>query len=126
MIGLTLDDLATRQAGWLEARLNAISQNIANSDTPGYLAKDVKPFTESLENNAFQMTATSPLHIGRAQTSSFAIRLRDVPTADAALSGNTVSVDQEFVRANEVRNAYGLNTSIVRAFNRMIMNSLKG
>ena len=125
MFTLSIFDLAARQAAWLGVRLNTISENIANSDTPGYRARDITPFADVLDDGNMQMAVTSPLHIGEDPARSTAARVRESRSEDASLSGNSVSVDQQFVKANEIRNAYGLNTAIVKAFNRMISDGLK-
>ena len=42
-----------------------------------------------------------------------------------APSGNSVSLEQELIKAGEVNRDYALNTSIVRSFHRMLMASVK-
>ena len=58
---------------WLEARQNVLSQNVANADTPGYAARDLKPMDfESLvkgaSGSAFntQLSTTDARHIAIA------------------------------------------------------------
>ena len=40
-------------------------------------------------------------------------------------SGNSVSLEQEMIKAGEVNRAYALNTSVVKAFHRMLLASAK-
>ena len=40
-------------------------------------------------------------------------------------SGNSVSLEQELIKAGEVNRAYRLNTSVVKAFHRMLLASAK-
>jgi flagellar basal-body rod protein FlgB len=51
-----------------DARQKVLSSNIANSDTPGFKAKDVK-FGNLLEKEVKLLT-TDPKHIGRSKSSS--------------------------------------------------------
>jgi flagellar basal-body rod protein FlgB len=41
-------------------------------------------------------------------------------------SGNSVSLEQEMIKGGEVSGAFRLNTSILKAFHRMILASSKG
>ena len=45
---------------------------------------------------------------------------------DVTHSGNSVSVEQEMMKAGDVNRAYALDTSIVKAFHRMYLASAKG
>ncbi len=40
-------------------------------------------------------------------------------------SGNSVSLEQELIKAGEVNRAYKLNTGIAKAFHRMLLASAK-
>ncbi|MFD2853698.1 flagellar basal body rod protein FlgB [Seohaeicola zhoushanensis] len=42
--------LASRKMEWLSARQKVIAENVANADTPGYKARDVASFAETLES----------------------------------------------------------------------------
>ena len=126
MIGLALAGLAARQADWLAARQRLISENVAQADTPGYQARDVKPFADLVASGAPRFAVTSRGHMTPDPTSSAAIRTGVGQSWDVKHSGNSVSLEQQMSNAGEVRTAYGLNVGIVRAFNRMLLASLKG
>ena len=53
--------------GWLDDRQRVIAQNVANSDTPGYVARDLKTPTDFAEamrtGGGLRMTATNARHI---------------------------------------------------------------
>lgn len=122
---LYLLGLASRHAQWTSMRQAAIAGNIANANTPGYQAADVAPFSAVLDKTRLDMARTRADHL-------------DMPAADAATharasagawgvthSGNSVSLEQEMLKADEVNRAYSLNTSIVRSFHRMLLTSVK-
>ena len=64
---ITLYGVIKRRLAWLSQRQKAIAQNIANSDTPNYRARDLKPvkFKELLrrENVAIRMNVTQKMHL---------------------------------------------------------------
>ena len=46
--GMALFDLAERRLAWIDRRQGLLAQNIANANTPGYMAKDLVPFAQTL------------------------------------------------------------------------------
>lgn len=122
---LFLFGLASRHAQWASVRQTAIAGNIANANTPGYKAVDAVAFDAVMNQTQLSMTRTSASHLQVATV--------DVPTRTLAAddswgtnnSGNTVSLEQEMLKAGEVNRAYTLDTSIVRSFHRMVLTSLK-
>ncbi|HUO88255.1 MAG TPA: flagellar basal body rod protein FlgB [Rhizomicrobium sp.] len=99
---------------WLNARQSVLAQNVANADTPGYTARDLKPvsFEDVLKgataSTQFQgaMTVTDPRHI--AATSAHAASYADTDSPDVAANptGNTVSLEQEMIRVSDTQAEY--------------------
>jgi flagellar basal-body rod protein FlgB len=120
-----LFDLASQQARWLSIRQATVAANVSNANTPGYKAMDVKPFADVLEQTQLQLVATDPGHIvaGAASTDSAIVKPSD--PWEVTESGNSVSVEQEMMRAGDINRGYSLNTSIVKAFHGMILASVK-
>ena len=81
---LALLGLAAQHAKWLSVRQTAVSQNLANANTPGYRRRDVD-FHGALQQ-AMQRD-------GDAHRASFAV-VEDVSTPTRA-DGSSVSVDAE-------------------------------
>ena len=123
-------DLAARQASWLLARENLVAQNVANANTPGYKAADLKPFEASLQTASLQLTATSPRHFSIAESVPGPSPALDDDSSsgkgEAFLSGNDVSLEQEMMKGSEVNRAYALNAALAKAFNGMLLQSTKG
>jgi flagellar basal-body rod protein FlgB len=122
-----LFDLASQKNHWLGTRQSVIASNVANANTPGYLAQDLKPFEEILNATKLQMSATSrghmlPVGVGGANPADTA----PGTTWDIVHSGNSVSLEKELMKAGEVSGAYSLNTSVVKAFHRMMLSSTRG
>lgn len=118
--------LAARQSSWLLARQELVAQNVANANTPGYKAVDLKPFEASLENASLQLSVSSPAHFGLGDAREMSQPASAADAAEAYYSGNDVSEEQEMGKAGEIARAYALNTAIVKAFNGMILQAVKG
>lgn len=119
-------DLASQQARWLAVRESTVAANISNANTPGFKANDVTPFEDILNDGSLRMTATSPAHFGLDPLAQDAVSVKDGGAWEASHSGNTVSLEKEMIKAGEINRAYALNTSVVKAFNRMFLASVKG
>lgn len=125
MVPVSLFDLAAQQARWLSVRQSAIAGNIANANTAGYLAVDVEPFEKVLDNSRVAMNATQSGHLRSGATeASIAVRPNE---GDATLlpTGNSVGLEDELMKAAEVRHAFQLNTAIVKSFHRMMMMTVR-
>lgn len=121
-----LFDLTSRHAQWLTARQAAIAENVSNANTPGYKAGDVAAFAASFDSARLSLVTTDPLHLGAAAVASGSFAVKDAATWEIHHSGNSVSLEQELMKSSEVNADYSLNRSITKAFNRMLLASLKG
>ena len=101
-------------------RQSAVAGNIANVNTPGYSAVDVEPFEKVLDKTGVShgrhAGRPSP---GRATEAGFAVR-EDERDASLLPSENTVVLENELMKAGEIRRSFELNTAIVKAFHRMM------
>ncbi len=120
-----LFDLASRQAQWLAVRQSTVSGNIANANTPGYRARDVAPFAEVLDKTKLAMTATNAQHIGFTPSHAEGTKVKKADTWDTVYSKNSVSLEQEMLKAGEVSRQHSLNTNIVKSFHRMLMSCVR-
>lgn len=120
---LTVLDLASRLAAHSAKRQGVISENVAHADTPGYRARDVADFTESLASGAaFAARTTRPGHIDFGADSR-GFETREVAAFGAAKpNGNTVSLEDQMMRAADARHAhdlalgvYGKSLDVLRA-----------
>ncbi|MBV9541016.1 MAG: flagellar basal body rod protein FlgB [Alphaproteobacteria bacterium] len=107
--------------GWLSARQNVLAQNVANVDTPGYTAKDLKPVNfEDILSGATTpsqftggMRTTNARHIALNTTSSTGDYTDfDSPDVAANPSGNTVSLEQEMIRVADTQAEYQAATNL--------------
>ncbi|WP_019173209.1 flagellar basal body rod protein FlgB [Pseudaminobacter salicylatoxidans] len=123
---VNLFHLASQQSQWLTVRQSAIAGNIANVNTPGYGTAEIEPFEKVLNNQSVSMKATQAGHFEAGVTNA-AFAVRNENGKNSVLpSENTVVLENELMKAGEVRRTYELNTAIVKAFHRMMMLSVKG
>jgi flagellar basal-body rod protein FlgB len=122
---LQLFDLAFRQNEWLAQRQSVISENIANANTPGYKAKDVESF-EDVMRRSVPMATTNPEHLTSPDDGTIPAHENDPDKADVLVSGNDVSLEDEFLKSGEVMRSYSMNTQILKTFSNMLQSVTKG
>jgi flagellar basal-body rod protein FlgB len=122
---VNLFDLAAQQARWLAVRQSVIAGNVANVNTPGYHSVDVKPFSAVLDDTQVTMKATQPGHFGATDASAGTAALRQDDDSELVPSGNSVQLEDELLKAADVRRAFDLNTAIVKAFHQMFTMTTK-
>ena len=118
--------LASRRAEWLTNRQAIVAENIANVNTPAFKAKDIQGFSDVLESTQLAMAGTDPMHMADASGRSVAVEAEDEASWGVVHSGNSVSLEQEMLKAGEVSGQYSLNTSVVKAFHRFLLTATKG
>lgn len=106
-------------ASWL--RNEAISNNIANVDTPGYKRQDVafeSVLKKALGNNRYESTDEK---VATARTKNLSVRtFTDYANYSYRLDGNNVDIENENVMLAENQLKYqGLLTSIQQEFSNL-------
>ena len=116
-----LFDLASQQAKWLSVRQATIAGNVANANTPGYTAMDVEPFEKVLAKTTPSMISNDASNLGGDEFGSSIGMREEELQVHVSPSGNSVVLEEEMIKAGDVRRAFELNTAIVKAFHRMIL-----
>ena len=109
MLSLAADDflsLADSKLRWIDARTRVLAGNIANADTPGYVAHDLSPFPDTLSSFDIAMTRTDPADLGGVDEQSPVIAAGE---SERSIDGNGISLDQQMrlVAENAAANAAG-------------------
>ncbi len=104
---MPLLSMLRERMNWLHQRQDVLSQNVANADTPGYVARDMKPqdFSALLKGetrNGSALLSTDPRHIGLKAGSSTRFEARDAGAAPNP-NGNAVSLEQEMIKVAETQ-----------------------
>lgn len=112
-------------------RQQMIASNIANADTPGYVARDMN-FSQALRNavgqraGASQLQATTAGHLPAIGGSTGDLALRYAAPSQTSLDGNTVDMDRE--RATFVDNTlkYEAALRFINGSVRTMVDAIKG
>ena len=81
---------------WTTRRQEALSANVANQDTPGYIAKD---YSFDSELQTLSLASTSGQHIAPSENEAN-IRMYDVDST-VKPNGNSVDLDRELTEINK-------------------------
>lgn len=113
--GIPLFAMLRQRLGYLGERQRVIAQNVANADTPGFVGRDLKPFTFTAQmqgqagiamvqptQSAVGHMPGSPRRIGGSAT------FRSVTAADSetTLDGNGVVLEDQMIKMGESRMEY--------------------
>ena len=125
MADVYLNSLAAQRIGYLSSRQTLIAGNVANANTPGFKALDLKPFSATLQETAMTMATTNPLHLTPTAQELDPPRAREGDDANATVSGNSIDLETEMVKLGEVTRDYSEATGIKKVFHQMMMQALK-
>lgn len=114
---IPLFEAITKHMSWIGERQSVLAQNIANADTPGYTANDVKPlsFAELVSGGSqqLQMTTTSPAHV-QPISAAGAFKLEAQQSAERSPNGNSVQLEEQMMKLSDNVNDYALTTSLYK------------
>ncbi|WP_428150392.1 flagellar basal body rod protein FlgB [Brevundimonas sp.] len=98
---------------WLDERQRLIAQNVANSDTPGYVGRDLRApsdFAAAMrDGGGLRMVQTSSGHmpVGGPNGAPVARFTSEAsPDSETTLDGNAVVVEEQMLKMAESRMAY--------------------
>ena len=107
--------MASAMARHAGSRHRVIAENVANADTPGYRARDVRGFSDYMQDE-FSPRTTRAGHVGGdaiARASARQEPFFDLAT-QASGNGNSVSLEREMVKAVEAQGQHNMATAIYR------------
>ena len=102
--------LAERRLAWVGQRQSLLAQNIANANTPGYVAKDVKPFSEFLARRMAHQEDSDPSQVTSAGSSAAS------SISGRSLDGNTVVLDDQLEKVAETDTAHQLAANLYKKY----------
>ncbi len=126
---IQLFDLASKRMNWLSQRQQVVSENIANADTPDFRAKDITPFEEVLDAPLRQtgLQTTQPTHrSGSGNSYSTADVTEDDTAWSTGISGNTVVLEQQVIKATEIEDGYQLAADLYRKAHQLLTLATAG
>lgn len=119
--GTDLLGLAERRLSWLEKRQSVLAGNVANADTPNYVAKDVSPFQGVLQNQmSMTLAQTEPGHLpgkgGRAHAATTG--------GSVSIAGNEVKLEDQLEKVADTNDQQRLATTLYSRYTSMISTVL--
>lgn len=119
--GTDLLGLAERRLTWLEKRQSVLAGNVANADTPGYVAKDVSPFQGVLQNQmAVTLAQTEPGHLSGKNGTAHAA----ATGGNISISGNEVKLEDQLEKVADTNDQQRLATTLYSRYTSMISTAL--
>lgn len=122
---LSILRLASDLAAHSTARQTVVTQNVANADTPGYRARDLPDFADSLRAApVFAPRTTRPGHM------AFGADARGFEPQEVAAfgaetpNGNSVSLEDQMMRSAEARRNHDLPLGVYRKTMDILRTSL--
>ena len=104
---MPLMSLLRERMSWLHQRQDILSQNVANADTPGYVARDLKPlnFDDTMRDAASgnALMTTNVRHIALTPSTANAFEDEAAPDQESNPNGNAVSLEQEMIKVSDTQ-----------------------
>ena len=109
----------TERMKWLSARQGVLSQNISNSDTPNYQAKDLKPqnFKDMVarpEAKNVHLAKTNESHIVNDDGHREFKSKTDKKPYEITPTGNGVVLEEQMLKLADTQIQYQLTTSLYK------------
>ncbi len=124
----TLFSLLSARSSWLQARHAVLTQNVANADTPGYLAKDLQsPKFEDLisrmsKPDKLPLAQTAGSHLSGTAINKISLSGKVIENYETAPNGNSVVLEDQVRKLGDTKrqheiatNIYGKYVSMMRA-----------
>ncbi len=102
--------------GYLSDRQRVIAENVANANTPGYIARDLKAFSFQAQMQAATspgasapagvMAVTQPGHMQAANARSGVVKAKKTPDSEETIDGNGVVLEDQMIKLTDTRMDY--------------------
>ena len=117
-----------KRLSWLGQRQQVLANNVANADTPGYRARDLKAlsFKKVLggEGAKLGMAATNAAHLAGQSRKPAANAVEKTDSHEIVISGNSVSLEEEMMKVGKTMMDYQLTINLYRKHLSMIKTAL--
>ena len=119
---LPILSVMSKKLSWLAQRTEVLAQNVANADTPGFKARDLKEVTFSqlvaqergLKTATRTPRVTNPAHLqGTVPVREY--KEEKAPDRDSAsFDGNTVSAEQQLLKLGSTQAEHQMTLNLYR------------
>lgn len=126
---LPLFAMMANRLAWLDKRQEVLATNVANADTPGYRARDLKmqsfrDLVSAHDEGAVRMVATDPGHLRGIHGDGPAFKVAVVKDAPVSISGNSVDLEQQMMQVAKTAMDHRLTINLYRKRISMIKTAL--
>ena len=103
---------------WLQSRQRVLAENVANSDTPGYKAMDIRPLsfknTLATAQSNLNLRKTHQAHFGASNGDSSVRVVTERVDFEGNASGNNVVLEEEMMKSAETATDYRLAANLYK------------
>lgn len=114
-----------QRMNYLIARQGIVSGNIANASTPGYISQDLS-FAAKLQKAGVGLDRTHANHIKGDNSSLKQVGKVTYDTTNIREDGNSVKLDEEMLKLNDIQMNYRLMTKLYSKHSGMYRLVLQG
>jgi len=117
---------------WLEQRQDVLAENIANSATPGFDAKDLKAPEDfgavlaAATSDGAAMRTTNPMHLEGTITRSGRFKTVNAPDREESPDGNSVVLEDQMMKLSETQMQHEAATGLYRKAVEMLRVAIRG
>jgi flagellar basal-body rod protein FlgB len=117
--------LSANRIDYLSDKQRIIAKNISNSDTPGFRALEMRPFTEVLKGaSAYQPVKTHPNHLSGSNSSRSSTIVTST-TSSMKPNGNNVVLEDQTLAATQTQIDHSFATSLYKKAASLVVMSSK-
>ena len=112
---LPLLSMLKERMSWLNQRQDVLSQNVANADTPRYVARDLKDLDFDRMVGAqygTKMATTNVRHIALSSMHGGKFEDYETPDQESNPNGNAVSLEVEMIKVADTQAQYAAAANI--------------
>lgn len=127
--GIPIFEMIRGRLGWLTERQRVIAENVANADTPGYGARDIRQpssFDAAMRAQpGVTMAQTRAGHIAPPTGAATRFEATRSPDSETTQDGNSVVVEEQMLKMAESRMAYDAAISLYQKSLNMIRTAAR-
>ena len=128
---LSLFRVVKRQLAWLGHRQEVLAQNIANSDTPRYKARDLKAFKfrdlVSNQSSNIRMAKTAGYHLTGIPKRAIEFKVdTELRSMETSPNGNSVLLEEQMAKLSETGISHRLTTKLYKKHLKMLRMAIGG
>ncbi len=121
----TVKNAIRERMNFLIARQGIVASNVANASTPGYISRDLS-FSGQLKKAGVSLNTTNKMHIQGGNNSLNKVGKVTYDETNMRDDGNSVKLDQEMLKLNEIQLNYRLMTKLFTKYSAMQNLALQG